>query len=133
MLSIEKIVAALLLLSGMIALVPVTASAQQKVGFKLSPTTIEEKVDPGVDKQFAISVQNIGQVEATLYPSAQNIIGIGADQHPIYSTVKDQEGYELASWITYEETSLVVQPGESKTLHFTVHFPKDFLQNVLPP
>ena len=125
MLSIKKIVAALLLLSGMIALVPVTASAQQKVGFKLSPTTIEEKVDPGVDKQFTISVQNIGQVETTLYPSAQNIIGIGADQHPIYSTVKDQEGYELASWITYEETSLVVQPGESKTLHFTVHFPKD--------
>ena len=99
--------------------------AQQDIGFKLSPTTIEDKVDPGMEKDFILKVQNVGQASATLYPSAQNISGIGPDQHPIYSTEKDPEGYELASWITYKEDRLALEPGESQTLHFTVHFPKD--------
>ena len=125
MLTIKKIVTALILLTGLVMLLPTEAAAQQKVGFKLSPTTIEDKVDPGVDKPFVLTVQNIGQVATTLYPSAQNITGIGPDQHPIYSTAKDPEGYELASWITYAEDQLVIDPGQSRSLHFTVHFPKE--------
>ena len=102
-----------------------TASAQGKVSFRLSPTTIEDKVDPGADKSFMLNIRNEGNAPATLYPSAQNITGIGPDLHPIYSTKKDSEGYELASWISYTEPQLVVGVGETKTLHFTVHFPKD--------
>ena len=125
MLSKKKLVAALLLLAGVAALTPGVASAQQKVGFRLSPTTIEDNIDPGTNKQFILNIANIGEAQATLYPSAQNITGIGADLHPIYSTTKDPEGYELASWITYTEPQLTVEPGETKSLHFTIHFPKD--------
>lgn len=104
---------------------PSIASAQSKVSFKLSPTTIEDKVDPGADREFSITVENQGDAPAKLFPFAQNITGIGADFHPIYSSIKDTEGYELASWITYTESELNVNPKEKKTLHFTVHFPKD--------
>ncbi len=125
MLSHPKLLALSATLAFLAFILPAQVSAQQDIGFKLSPTTIEDKVDPGMDKDFILKVQNVGQTAAVLYPSAQNISGIGADQHPIYSTVKDPEGYELASWITYQESQLTLEPGESKTLHFTVHFPKE--------
>ena len=123
--SLRKLLATSAALALLSLLLPAQVSAQQNIGFKISPTTIEDKVDPGMDRDFILKVQNVGQVPATLYPSAENITGVGPDQHPIYSTDKDPEGYELASWITYQETQLTLDPGESKTLHFTVHFPKD--------
>jgi hypothetical protein len=104
---------------------PAMANAQSKVSFKLSPTTIEDKVDPGAERDFVLTVQNQGDGPATLYPSAQNITGIGPDFHSIYSTVKDAEGYALASWITYKESSITIAPGQEGKLHFTVKFPTD--------
>ncbi len=121
----NKFLTLTLLITASLFVLPEVVSAQSKVSFKLSPTTIEDKVDPGADKEFSINIENQGDSQTTLYPFAQNITGIGADFHPIYSAIKDTEGYELASWITYQESELVVNPREKKTLHFTVHFPKD--------
>ena len=110
---------------GLLLALPFAVNAQGKVSFKLSPTTIEDKVDPGMDRAFVLNIENQGDATATLYPFAQNITGIGPDLHPIYSTAKDPEGYELASWITYEEKEITLRPKEQKALHITVHFPKD--------
>lgn len=121
----KKYLVAVILSIGVISLLPSVASAQGKVSFKLSPTTIEDKVDPGADKDFQLSIENQGDSTTTLYPSAQNITGIGPDLHPIYSTAKDTEKYALASWITYQEKEITLKPREQKTLHFTVRFPKD--------
>ena len=104
---------------------PSAVSAQERVSFKLSPTTIEDKVDPGADHTYILKIQNLGQESATLYPSAQNITGIGPDLHPIYSTANDLEGFSLASWVSYQEKELVLAPGQSKELHISVHFPAD--------
>jgi hypothetical protein len=121
----KKFLAFTVLFAALLVALPSEVSAQGKVSFRLSPTTIEDKVDPGADRDFALNIENQGDATATLYPSAQNITGIGPDLHPIYSSAKDTEGYALASWITYQEKELVVRPHEQKTLHFTVHFPKD--------
>ena len=123
--SYKKYLTLAFLLVGVATALPSVASAQSKVSFKLSPTTIEDKVDPGADKDFVLKIENQGDATATLYPFAQNITGIGPDLHPIYSSAKDAEGYELASWITYQEKELVIKSGQEQVLHFTVHFPKD--------
>lgn len=121
----NHLVATFALLALLLAL-PFSASAQQgRVSFKISPTTIEDKVDPGMDRDFSINIENQGDVPTTLYPSAQNITGIGPDLKPVYSSIKDTEGFELASWITYQEKEITLNPKEQKTLHFTVHFPKN--------
>ena len=95
------------------------------VGLKLSPTIIEDNAEPGTTLSGVLHVQNLSSVESKLYPIARNISGIGADQHPVYSLGKNDGDYELASWITYEEPLLIVQPGGTRDLHFVVHFPKD--------
>ena len=125
MLSLKNILRASFVLLAFSFFTPSYVYAQQKVSFKLSPTTFEDNIDPGTDRSFILNVQNQGDAPATLYPLARDIIGVGPDQHPIYSDQKDTEGYALASWITYQEPQLDVKPGENKGLHFTIHFPKD--------
>lgn len=124
MFSVKNILRSLLVILSFVVLVPMTASAQSHVSFKLSPTTIEDNIDPGTDRTYTLNVQNLGDAPAKLYPLARNITGIASDLHPIYSDQKDAEGNELASWITYKETQLDLNPGETKELHFSIHFPK---------
>lgn len=124
MFSVKNILRSLLVILSIAILFPTTAGAQTRVSFKLSPTTIEDNIDPGTDRAFVLHVQNLGDAPAKLFPLARNITGIGSDLHPIYSDQKDTEGNELASWITYKETQLDVSAGETKDLHFSIHFPK---------
>ncbi len=125
MFSLKNIFRAAMVLAALLILHPGSVLAEGRVGMKLSPTTFEDNIDPGTDRSFILNVQNVGDVSSTLHPLARNITGIGPDQHPIYSDQKDAEGYALASWITYQESEIVVKPGETKALHFSIRFPKD--------
>jgi hypothetical protein len=112
----------------MVALFSVSPSvifAQERVSFKISPTLIEENAEPSKAFSYVLHLQNLGTDEMTLYPIARNITGIGADQHPVYSMDKDANEYELASWVSYEESELTIKPGATRDLHFTVKFPEN--------
>ena len=73
----KKYLTVILVTLGLLLVLPSSVAAAGKVSFKLSPTTIEDKVDPGMDRAFVLNVENQGDAAATLYPMAQNITGIG--------------------------------------------------------
>ena len=125
MASLKKISCAAFVMAVLVFVFPSTIFADTSVSFKISPTLVEENATPGKEFSSVLHLQNLGTTEATLYPIARNITGIGSDQHPVYATAKDANEYELASWITYEESKLTIKPGETKDLHFTVKFPED--------
>lgn len=125
MVSFKQISYTALLMLALTGVFPSTIFAQERISFKISPTLIEENAEPSKASSYVLHLQNMGTDEMTLYPTARNITGIGADQHPVYATSKDANEYELASWVSYEESELVVRPGESKDLHFTVKFPEN--------
>jgi hypothetical protein len=105
--------------------IPQSAFAQSVVSFNVSPTTIEEKVLPGDSLDLTLKIENRGDIEATLRPVARNITGMGSDYRPVYASGENADEYELASWITYQESGLVLRPGEKKDLRFRVAFPND--------
>ncbi len=104
---------------------PLSALAQNKVSFNLSPTTIEDKVEPGTEHSYSVRIENRGDQGTTLYPVARNISTIGADHQPVYMEGADVNATELASWITYDESVLDVPAGKGAVLHFTIKFPAD--------
>lgn len=111
------------LLGSLVLTAPLSALAQSKVSFNLSPTTIEDKVEPGSVHSYSMRVENRGDQGTTLYPVARNISTIGQDHQPVYLEGADANATELASWITYDETILDVPAGKGAVLHFTVKFP----------
>ncbi len=121
----KQLIVPMILATVLSLLTPNLVAAQSRVSLKLSPTSIEDKVDPGTERSLILNVTNEGESTVELYPLAQNITGIGPDLRPIYDPKPDREGYTLASWITYQESELIVRPGEQRSLHFTVRFPKD--------
>lgn len=112
-------------LIGLSIVFPVVALAQSTVSVNLSPTIIEEKVVPGESRDFSLSVENRGDTEMSLTPFARNIIGMDASRLPVYATKPEENTFDLASWITFKESRIVLPPGGGATLNFTVHFPAD--------
>lgn len=104
---------------------PAVALAQSTVSVNLSPTIIEEKVLPGESRDLSLSVENRGDTEMTLTPFARNIIGMDASRLPVYATKPEENAFDLASWITFKESRIVLPAGGRATLNFTVRFPEN--------
>jgi hypothetical protein len=125
MLSVKNFSRAVFVAIALVLIFPGALFAQERVSFKISPTLIEENAVPGKSIPMVVHLQNLGTEKMTLYPIARNITGVGADQHPVYATAKDANEFELASWVSYEESELTISPGEKRDLHFTVKFPEN--------
>ncbi|KKW35448.1 MAG: hypothetical protein UY81_C0041G0004 [Candidatus Giovannonibacteria bacterium GW2011_GWA2_53_7] len=102
-----------------------TAFAQESVGIKIQPTLIEEKVEPGMTKDYALKVENVSKVPLALFTTVRDIIGVGPDGRPIYAEDDQEDTYRVSSWVTFREKRVDLAPGESKTVPFTVLVPKD--------
>jgi hypothetical protein len=102
-----------------------SANAQQSISLNISPTTVEEKVEPGQLLELSLNVENRGDAPAELYPLARNIFSVNEGSQPVYSMDPADNAYELASWISYDAQKLNVNPGERKTLNFKVRVPSD--------
>ncbi len=106
--------------------IPSISSAQEQLRMKVQPTLIEEKVDPGVTLTKTVYVSNLSLVTQTLYPTTKDIVGIGPDGRPIYSTEeRDLEGMSVSSWVTFAEKSIDVPPNSTKEVHLTITVPKE--------
>lgn len=105
---------------------PSAALAQSQIQMKIQPILFEEKVEPGSELVKSLTISNLSDAEQTLFPVARDIVGIGADNRPIYADETEDRGrMALSSWISFEQTSLSVRPDSSATLRFTIKVPKD--------
>lgn len=99
--------------------------AQGTAGVGIRPAIINEKLDPGETKQFTVQLNNLSANEQTYYLSKRDIIGVRDGRVPIYSTDRENTGFELSDWITLDQNQVTIPVSGSATVNFTLKVPND--------
>ncbi len=103
---------------------PSLVHAQAALGLQLKPAVVEDQVNPGETHTYSISVTNVSKAPGTFYISSQDIKGVDDQGRPVFVTPGGEvTGYELSAWITLPQEALTLNPGETKSLSFSVHIP----------
>lgn len=97
----------------------------QQAGVSIKPATIEETLDPGVQKQYSVTIENLNNGEQVFYLFTRNIKGVQDGGVPIFADDLERTGYELADWISLPVTELTLAGGAESTLDFTINVPHD--------
>lgn len=119
-----------LLLIGFIAclaiLTAATAHAQGQAGVSISPALIEESLDPGAKKEYAVTIKNLNDYEQKFYISTQDITDVRDGGAPVFADDSlEKTGMELANWISLGVTEITLPPGVSERVNFTMQIPAD--------
>ncbi len=103
---------------------PILATAQEE-GVGISPATIEETIDPGVTKEYAVTIENLNNSEQKYFLSTRNIKGVEAGGVPVFATDNlEKTGYELADWIDLSVTEVVVPSRGKVQVPFVLSVPE---------
>lgn len=108
-----------LFLAVTVLFVPLPASAQSApAGLALTPLRTELEIAPGTSLTRTLTVQNTTTAEMIVQLSTESFSTI----NPQYD-YKFDDASELASWVVYAPDYLVLQPGETRDVPFTVGVP----------
>ncbi len=101
------------------------ALAQESAGVKISPSIIEERVDPGQIFTSALQINNLGREPGTFYIVTRNISGLSPEGKPIFAAEGEPTGLELISWIKITDEPIIIGGGAAKTVPFSIAVPKE--------
>jgi hypothetical protein len=104
-------------------LLPSIALAQAPEGLQIKPAIVEDNVNLGEFTEYSVTVRNLSGGERTFFLSTQDIKGLDDQGSPVFAEEGEQTGYELASWVSLPSSAVVLGPGETKTIPFSVHVP----------
>lgn len=100
-----------------------TVSAQQ-AGVSIKPATIDEPLDPGTEKQYSVTIENLNSADQKFFLFTRNISGVKSGGVPIFAENNSENtGYELSDWITLPFTELDLPGNGQTTLSFTLKVP----------
>jgi len=103
---------------------PYLGHAQQS-GVSIKPATIEETLDPGTEKQYTVSIENLNSAEQIYYLFTRNIKGVRDGGVPIFATDNNERtGYELAEWIELPYGEVTIPAGGQVSVDFTLRVPE---------
>ncbi len=119
------------------------AAYAQQAGVSITPATIEETLDPGVFKEYSVTIENLNDAEQTFYLFTRNISGVKDGGVPIFAT-EDEEvtGFELTEWMALSLDQVTLAPREKRDVSFTLSVPQNaspgshfggFFVSVEPP
>lgn len=109
-----------------VLVLPVYVSAQTGAGVTLKPATIEERIDPGTTKSFAVVVRNESSADQVYYLTRQDIVGVRDGNVPVYADEDiDPTELDMSQWITLATDSLAIPAGGEAQVNFTVTVPND--------
>lgn len=101
------------------------ASAQQ-AGVSITPAVIDETLDPGVEKQYSVTLENINNAEQTFYLFTRNIKGVRDGGVPIFAENEyERTGFELSDWIELPVKEVTIPGREKSTIQFTMRVPQE--------
>lgn len=101
----------------------------QGTGVSIKPAMIEETLDPGVIKNYSLTIENLNNDEQLYYLFTRNIKGVRDGGVPIFaSETEEKTGYELTDWIKLPISEITI-PGNSKS---TVDFEMSVPENAAP-
>lgn len=115
----------------LIALIIFTGSfgqvqAQESAGVGLTPSLIEEGVDPGDSLVETITVTNLSANTQTYFLFFRDIAGVEEGGRPIYADADQAiSGQEVSAWVTLERTEVTLAPEESTNVSMVIDVPVD--------
>jgi hypothetical protein len=97
-----------------------------QAGVSVSPAIIEPdaQLNPGTSHEFSVTVKNLNNNEQTFYLSPRNIVDVQGGT-PIFSQSNEKTGMEMSEWIKLPVTQIVIPPGASERVVFTLDVPGD--------
>lgn len=108
------------------SVVPHVSLAQNGAGIGLKPATIEETLEPGVTKQYNVSISNVSGSDQVYYLSKRDISGVKDGGVPIFADEAiEKTPYEISEWMVLAVDTLAVPKGEERTLSFILNVPAD--------
>ncbi len=102
-----------------------TVNAQQGVGIKISPIRFEDIVDPGQTVYEQLTVTNESNTAKTMYPYLRDFQAEGEEGEPRLIPPGQSNEYGLAAWIDISGDGISFEPGESRTINYTIRIPAD--------
>lgn len=122
-----KCCAVAVLLLPLTVILATTALAQESsAGLSISPASEDpdNTLNPGSSNTYFVTVKNLNPVEQVLYVSAKNISDVNDSGAPIFSDTSDEKtGLELADWITLNTSQVILPPGVSERISYTITLP----------
>ena len=97
----------------------------QSVGIRISPTIIDEIVDPGEIFNDVVKVANESDTPKVMYVYLRDFKADGESGKPKIFAPGMEKGYYLASWIEITDEAIEFNPYEEKIIPFTVRVPAD--------
>lgn len=94
-------------------------------GVKISPTRVEDLIDPGGVYRYEIKVTNKSSSPTTLYAYLKDFKAGGEGGQPVLIAPGSEEGYFLASWIDITDEGIDFTPNEEKIISFHVKVPEE--------
>jgi hypothetical protein len=105
---------------------PYLGHAQQS-GLSIKPAIVDptETLDPGTEKQYTVSIENLNSAEQIYYLFTRNIKGVEDGGIPIFTTDNSERtGYELAEWIELPYSEVTIPAGGQVSVDFTLRVPE---------
>lgn len=99
------------------------AFAQGGIGIKISPSLVEERVDPGQVLEGSLTVTNENGGTQTFYVQTRDIIDMRESGAPIFADEDDTEK-RTAGWIEPLVQSFTLAVGESTQLPYRITVPE---------
>jgi len=97
----------------------------QSIGIRISPTIIDELVDPGQVVNGQIKVANESDTPKEMYVYLKDFRADGESGKPKLIAPGSEKGYYLASWIEITGEAIQFKPYEEKTIPFIIKLPSD--------
>ena len=95
------------------------------IGVKISPTKIEDIVEPGKTYKYELKVTNESPSAVTFYAYLKDFKAGGEEGLPILIAPGSEKGYFLASWIDIVKDGVDFAPHEEKIIPFYVNIPEE--------
>ena len=118
------IVGLLGIVATILMLLPGFTSAQS-IGVSITPAQIEETLEPGTERDFSFTLQNLNSTEQTFYFFTRNISGVRDGGTPVFAETNEVTGYELADWISLATDTAVLAGNATQEVRFTMRVPAD--------
>jgi len=113
--------------------VPFSVLAQTKnltskdaAGIQVSPVVDEFNISPSVVEKRSITIDGLTNNTLRYYPIVLNFEADKKTGEPVFLDDSERlSRYALSSWVSFNETSFTVGPGEKKVIDYTVTAPAD--------
>jgi hypothetical protein len=99
------------------------AYAQDGVGIRIQPSTLDERADPGTSLEGVLTVTNQDGGRQKYYLATRNIENMDDSGRPVFSKTPATDSMEAAAWIQLSVPDIELEQGASVDVPYRIDVP----------